>query len=425
MRLLVTGATGYIGQRLVRHAVAQGHEVIAASRRRPQAAVGWVPFELSSAAAFELPPALDAIVHLAAVTHSKSEGAPNEEAAARRLVELARHAGARFVFVSSQTAREDAPTSYGRTKWRIEREVLAAGGLVVRPGQVYGGPEAALFGMLVRSVRAMPVLPAFLPAPRIQPVHVDDLAVALLRCAELPGLQPAVLRIGAAVPISFTRFLQVIAARRVRRWRLPVSVPVAMIRFAATAVGPRAAERLGLARLVSLFGLPRMETANDLETLGLQLRSLEDGMSRSGDGRRRDLIDEARVLLAYLLKEAAAPALARRYVRCIESLREGEPMHLPHLLQHMPAMLGLLEGAAWLPAAQGRELAWRLNAAMVLGEASTRGAARFLAAGEPAGRLRSLVRLAAAVAAEAFWRAGSMLSRPLLGSFARQPGPGP
>src|SRR5690606_18848395 len=82
---------------------------------------------------------------------------------------------ARFIFVSSQTAQAGAPTQYGRTKHSIEQLVLESGGIVIRPGMVYGGPSLGLNGTLSRLVRKLPVLPAFLPSPRVQPVHVDDL----------------------------------------------------------------------------------------------------------------------------------------------------------------------------------------------------------------------------------------------------------
>ena len=183
MRLLVTGATGYIGERLVRHALSNGHEVMVASRNRPDKDLEWIPFDLSNATEISLPEGIDVVFHLAATT-SIAIDPDMEIEAAKSLINAAKQANAKIIFISSQTAREDAPTIYGRTKWQIEKLVLAAAGLVVRPGQVYGGPEQALFGELVRIMHKLPVIPAFLPAPMVQPVHVDDLIAALLNCAE-------------------------------------------------------------------------------------------------------------------------------------------------------------------------------------------------------------------------------------------------
>ncbi|MEZ5738036.1 MAG: hypothetical protein R3E68_00335 [Burkholderiaceae bacterium] len=211
-----------------------------------------------------LPDDIGAVIHLAAVTSGVPAPGQDEVAAAQRLLAAASDRRVPFVFVSSQTASEHAPTAYGRTKWRIEQLTLAQGGCVVRPGQVYGGPERGLFGLLAR-LRRVPVLPAFVPPPRVQPVHVDDLAQALLACTAPQG-RPGVLCIGDASPITFTRFLALIAHGRTGRRPLFVPVPVLLVRLAGRLVGPVARERLGLARLTSLFELPPMDTDADLRS---------------------------------------------------------------------------------------------------------------------------------------------------------------
>ncbi|MFX5587086.1 hypothetical protein ABTE16_20295, partial [Acinetobacter baumannii] len=87
------------------------------------------------------------------------------------------------------------------------------------PGQVYGGAAMGLFGLLVNLVDRLPMLPAFMPAPLIQPVHVDDLALALLRIAQLPDATPEVHLIAQSQALSFTTFLRAIAASHVRKTR--------------------------------------------------------------------------------------------------------------------------------------------------------------------------------------------------------------
>ena len=184
--LIVTGATGYIGRHVVERAQARGFTVIAASRRQPAfPAVRWIPYQLDG----ELTPGdfpQDAtLIHLAAETRESSAATEALElAAARRILAVARLRGLRVVHVSSQAARADAPTPYGRAKWQVEQEILRQGGFVVRPGLVYGGVPGGVFAGLVDTVRRLPILPAIVPAPRVQPIHVEDLAEGLLRIAE-------------------------------------------------------------------------------------------------------------------------------------------------------------------------------------------------------------------------------------------------
>lgn len=422
MRLLITGATGYIGERLVRQALSRGHEVIAASRRPSRVQGNWIPFDFVSASVISLPKAIDVVFHLAAMTTSLAIDPELELSAAKRLINEAEQAGAKFIYVSSQTAREDAPTAYGRTKWQIERLVLAAGGWVVRPGQVYGGPERALFGSLVNLVRGLPVIPSFFPAPKVQPIHVDDLVAALLLCAESNSVPSSILCIGATDVVSFTDFLRTIALARVRSFRLQIPVPVAFVRLAGSAIKGGLRARLGLDRLTSLFDLPAMDTKHDMLLLGVPMRSLFSGMARSGDDRRRKLIREGEAFLAYVLKARPTSALVRRYVRCIESIRGGQPLHLPEFVLRLPTTIALLDDSAVLLTPSGSEFVWRLNASVVLAEASIQGAKRYLAIGDTTGFLTGLAHMSCAVALELWWRVLSLAALPVLRPFLRSSG---
>jgi len=416
MKLVLTGASGYIGQRFSSFAIGRGHVVVAATRDQPQGRLfSWMHFDLLDGAPVELPPNTDVVIHLAVNARASTDEEGGQEiSAADRLIEAAGRVGARMVFVSSQTARLDAPTVYGRTKWRIEQKVLASGGCVIRPGQVYGGVERGLFGVLSGTVRKLPLLPDFLPAPMIQPIHVDDLVAGLMRVAEQVSDPPGVLCLAATEPISFVRFLAAIAKWRLRCKRFFFPVPVVMARMFTRLAGERRSRFWGLSRLDSLFDLPLMETAVDLGRLGITLRSLEDGMHCSGDGRRRRLLQEGKALLRYLLKESPSHTLLRRYVRAIEHLRGGTSLRMASLFVRLPVLLALLDGKASRTRAWGKEFNWRLDAASALAEATPQGARRFLGIGQGSWLLTSLMRMSLALVGELFWRLAGILCHPLL-----------
>jgi NADH dehydrogenase len=395
VKLLITGGTGYIGRRLIARARGRGDEIILFGRSE---------FDLRNPAPLTLPANIDAVIHLAADTTGDPLAISNEAKSTQELLKAAGHVGARFIFISSQTAREDAPTQYGRTKWEIERAVLAAGGFCVRPGLVYGGEEKGLFGTLVKLVEKVPVLPAFLPAPKVQPIHVDDLTVAIIKIAESKSAPSKVFSLGSVDSISFTRFLKSIARVRVRRMRFFLPTPRFLITLLMKLVGARLTSKFGLNRLNSLFDLPVMQTEADLSSIGLMLRSLPSGLHKSGDGRRRLILAEGFAILSYILRTTPRPSLVRRYVRMIEKIRDGRAIGLPPSLVNFPFALAMINERAGKPNRFEAEFQWRIDAATLIAESSRQGAERFLGRSSKRHFFSAVLRITIAVFSEAAWR---------------------
>ena len=257
-----------------------------------------------------------------------------------------REAGARLIFVSSQTAAENAPTGYGRLKWRLEQLVAAAGGTVIRPGMVYGGPEAGLFGSLCGLVRRLPVLPAIvLPTPMVQPVHVDDLANALVAAATSNPAPKSLYEIADPHPISLAAFLRIIAQEKVHGWRLFLPVPAIVLKSILAGLF-RLTRKAAIdpARLDSLLGMRIMDSAGSNAELGVSPRDIADGMHPSGSRRRRGLIREGRSLITYLSGAYPARAMIARYVRVVERFDGGKPLAFSPVVHTWPGLLWVIEG---------------------------------------------------------------------------------
>ncbi|MEM1129842.1 MAG: NAD(P)-dependent oxidoreductase [Pseudomonadota bacterium] len=164
MKILLTGATGYLGGFLTAEAQGQGDEVVTLSRREPAGGVAWLPFDLS-APPKSLPPA-DALVH-AAFDHlpgryrggegNDPDGFLSRNAkGSRTLFRAAQVAGiGRVVFLSTRavygaypsgtTLTEDLvpqpDTLYGRMKWDLEQDLArleGVAGVSLRVTGVYG-----------------------------------------------------------------------------------------------------------------------------------------------------------------------------------------------------------------------------------------------------------------------------------------------
>lgn len=216
MKVLITGASGFIGRRLAAELVRRGHEVAALVRRTSLTAplervpVALVVGDLSDPDS--LGPAVagrDLVFHLGGVVQAVDEAAfeAANVAGTRNLIQACLGAGGppgRFVLVSSiaaagpnatdRPAAEDEPprpiSAYGRSKLAAERLVLEAGArlpvTIVRPPNVLG-PGSKELRMAIRLLRWR-ISPAIGDdRPRTSLVDVDDLVEALILAADSPA----------------------------------------------------------------------------------------------------------------------------------------------------------------------------------------------------------------------------------------------
>lgn len=399
----VTGYTGYIGARLVRLANARAWRIVAIGRRPPDnGRTSFVPFDLGSGLKGALPHDLAALIHLAADTHGNETAPEAEIAAAIDLIKRFKPSVKRpFIFVSSQTAGVAAPTRYGRVKARIEKETLDRGGLVIRPGLVYGGARGGLYGALCDLVERAPVLPALVPSPKVQPIHIDDLCAALLRIAALPETKQRVFALAQDRPMSFTVFLAAIAKYRLRRKRIFIPAPSALVNgalAAAAKVAPRLED--SRIRLRSLSALAAMQTIESLRALDLTLRPLERGLDPRSGSVRRHLAREGAILIRYCAGRKPSTSLVKRYVRACEQL--ALPPAPAGDLTPWTLRLADNPGARRIAPDVNNDLARRLGVALAVAEASTEMADRFLLT-ERVGRAQTIMRLVPWLVREAFW----------------------
>ena len=376
MHILVTGSTGYIGSRFIKRALEGEHKISFASRHIPPSDdEKYIYFDLNNTGQISLPNEIDAVVHLAANTSNVSDIPSEEELqSAKILVKAAKKIGAKFLFVSSQTAQSNLSSGYGKTKWLIEKVVLNDGGFVVRPGLVYGGSLNGLFGTLANVVDRLPVLPKFYPSPQVQPIHIDDLILCLIRILEDKNITSRIFYLGQEKPISFNKFLCKLSELRFRSKKFTVPAPVFFINvilsFPLFPVWRK--------KFKSLVELPNMEVGDSLSVLNVNLRSLDDGMSFSVSPGRRILLLEASALLKYILRTNPGPALLKRYVRALESLGNVTPLRLPSEFIAFPFLISFINLKSLRPSQFQVSFENRLNLSAALAESTLVGARRFI-----------------------------------------------
>ena len=188
LKLAITGATGFVGSRLLDLALGEGKQVTALTRRpQPErAGVTWVGGALDRPDSLDrLVHGADAVIHVAGVINAPDPAGfeAGTVGGTAAMLDAAEKAGVqRFVHVSSLAAREPKLSVYGATKAGSEALVgtSSISSAIVRPPAVYGPGDKETLELFRMARRGFVLLP---PEGRLSLIHVDDLARLLLALA--------------------------------------------------------------------------------------------------------------------------------------------------------------------------------------------------------------------------------------------------
>jgi uncharacterized protein YbjT (DUF2867 family)/membrane protease YdiL (CAAX protease family) len=275
MLIAVAGGSGFVGRHVLEALRSRGHQLLAVDRgRRPRpAGVDHVACDLAGQ---DPPP--EALRGVAAVVNLVGIKRPAQGVgfvgahvdATARLIAAARAAGVRrFVHVSVVCSRRDATLPYHDSKWKAE-ELVRRSGLrftILRPGVIFGRGDD-MVTHLVRMIRSAPVFPIVGRGDALlQPVHVEDVAAAVVAALERPRAVRRTYDVVGARALSLREVVETVA----RAAGLPlfiVPTPLALMRPVVTAWSALSAGALSTPS---------------------QLRMLQDGMTGDGEPARRDL----------------------------------------------------------------------------------------------------------------------------------------
>ena len=396
MRILLTGATGFVGAALREALLERGHLLRCVGRRPPQPPhprCEWRPLDFARATTPEawapLLHGCDAALNAVGVfreTAGQRFEALHARAPSALFAACAAQGVRRVVQVSALGADERARTAYHLSKRAADEALLALPleGWVAQPSLVFGPQGASSRMFLALASAPLLVLPAGGVQP-VQPIHRDDLVEALVRllclpAADLRGLAPRLALVGPR-PLALAEYLQELR----RSMGLPTARVLALpaaLADAAAMLGDRLPgawfDTASWTMLRQGNAAPAGDTARLLGRAPREAREFvpaAEADARRTEAQLRWLLPLLRGSVAAVWLVTAAVSAGLYPVADSYALlaRSGVPPALQPLALYGAAALDLLLGVLTLwPVGPGRarlpsrRAVWRLQAALIV-----------------------------------------------------------
>ena len=300
MLVLVTGATGFVGRRVVQELQAHHHDVRCLvhtpgrERLFPDRSVevhyGSIFDRAALTEAFHH---VDAVIHLVGIireTRSTSFDQVHRQGLGN-VIAVALEANIKhLIHVSAIGATNNPEYAYLSSKWRGEQELIGSGlpCTIFRPSVMFGeGDEFvnSLAGML-RSAPLMPIIGS--GRNRFQPIAVEDVAKCLALAVGREDLKGRTIELGGPEQLSYNEMVSVVARTLAIR-RLRIHVPVWMMYVAAAIMErllPRAPITTDQLRMVSLRNVAEPDVVEN--TFGFTPRTMAGNIDYATAVRFRD-----------------------------------------------------------------------------------------------------------------------------------------
>jgi uncharacterized protein YbjT (DUF2867 family) len=298
--ILVTGATGFSGSRIVARLAEQGARPRAMARNR-ETALARLPLQGIELAIADttrpetLRPALEGVetvIHCAFITADRKPGPgvnyyETNTTGTRNLIAAAKAAGVtRIVELGGLGTQPGRPGSYMETRYLAD-EALKQSGLAwsTLGPSVQFGKGAAFFRGLADLIQSVPVVTPVIGSgnQRFQPIWVEDVVTCILKMAQEPGRYDGrVIEIGGPEIYTYNEILDMLMeALGKRRVKVPGPKPIA--RLAASAMSALLTKPPITPAAIELFDFENTTTLDSVPyNFGFQPMSLRAWIAQHG-----------------------------------------------------------------------------------------------------------------------------------------------
>jgi len=230
-KLLITGATGFIGQKLVEYLFNKNYKIICLIREksdinflkknRIKYIYNYRSKELNN---------VDIIIHLAGVINAKTRDEfyeSNIETTKKVLDFASKNKIKKIIFLSTAVAKPDVKEDYANTKFIAEQLIKKSkiNYVIIKASLVYGKGDKRHIGALINLIKKYYIIPIIGDGNYLlQPVFIDDLIYAIFIAIEKNEIKNKTYFIAGPKTITFNNIVTLIS-NSIGVKRLKIHVP--------------------------------------------------------------------------------------------------------------------------------------------------------------------------------------------------------
>jgi uncharacterized protein YbjT (DUF2867 family) len=247
-KVLVLGATGFVGRRLTRALVQKGFNVHC-SVRNPLKAIEILPKECEiipgdisdEKSMYEAVKGVEAVYISIHTLRAQPKSMPGESFVDTEirgigyLVKACLNCGvSRIIYVTQLGAAQDAELLWARGRWKAEQLLIKSGlnATILRPGQIVGKGGGGFNRMMAQSGKRFAIVPGS-GKQKYQNIAVDDLVYYLIQVLDEPGTYGRAFDVGFGDILTYNEMIDIAARVMGKQAPFKIHLPLFLLKLFA------------------------------------------------------------------------------------------------------------------------------------------------------------------------------------------------